>query len=180
MYIVAVQDLSNGFGYIPKVQTFHSLSDAFVHFNKLAYEARFDFPDMTPLVNMEGEFETTVFYDEGNMKGNGRFVILAKDDYIAAKIQDAVDDSDKTQRLITIGANDVKDEHVKVIRFDHHPIIHLRRKEYVTLQYILRRETENGDEVYDVYFRKADNTIYCENLDEVSFDALIGIYLELD
>jgi hypothetical protein len=43
MYIVAVQDLSNGFGYIPKVQTFHSLSDAFVHFNKLAYEARFDF-----------------------------------------------------------------------------------------------------------------------------------------
>ena len=96
------------------------------------------------------------------------------------KIQDAVDDSEATQRLITICVNDIKDEYVKVIRFDNQPIIHMRGKEYVTLQYILRRETENGDEVYDVYFRKADNSIYCENLDEVSFDALIGIYLELD
>jgi len=180
MYIVAVQELSNGFGYVPKVKTFKSLNEAFAHFNKLAYEARFDFPGITPAVKMDSEFETTVFYDEGNMKGNGRFVILAKDDYIALKIQDIVDDSKETQRLITIGVNDVKDEYVKVIRFDHHPIIHLRRKEYATLQYILRRETEDGDEVYDVYFRKADNSIYCENLDEVSFDALIGIYLELD
>ena len=33
MYIVAVQELSNGFGYLPKVQTFKSLNEAFAHFN---------------------------------------------------------------------------------------------------------------------------------------------------
>ena len=180
MYIVAVQELSNGFGYVPKVETFKSLNEAFAHFNKLAYEARFDFPDTIPTVNMDGELETTVFYDEGNMKGNGRFIILAKDDYIAAKIQDAVDKSTDTQRLITIGVSDVKDENVNVIHFDAHPIVHLRGVNYAALQYIIRRTTENGDEVYDVYFRKVDGCFYSENLDEVSFDTLIGIYLELD
>lgn len=179
MYIVAVQELSNGFGCVPQVKTFKSLNEAFVHFNKLAYEARFDFPDTTPTVHMNGEFETSFFYDEDNMKGNGRFVILAKDDYIAEKIQEAVNASTDLQRLITIGVSDVKDEHVKVIHFEHQPIILLRRKEHATLQYILQRKTEDGDEVYDVYFRKTDNTLYCENLDEISFDTLIGIYLEL-
>lgn len=180
MYIVAVQELSNGFGYVPKVKTFKSLNEAFAHFNKLAYEARFDFPGITPAVKMDSEFETTVFYDEGNMKGNGRFVILAKDDYIALKIQDAVDDSEKTQRLITIGVNDVKDENVNVLRFDANPIVHLRGVNYAALQYIIRRTTENGDEVYDVYFRTVNGCLYSENLDEVSFDTLIGIYLEID
>lgn len=180
MYIVAVQELSNGFGYLPKVQTFKSLDEAFAHFNKLAYEARFDFPDTMPTVNMAGEFETTVFYGEENMKGNGRFIILAKDDYIAAKIQDAVDNSTDTQRLITIGVYDVKGENVNVVRFNANPIVHLRGVNYASLQYIIRRTTENGDEVYDVYFRKVDGCFYSENLDEVSFDTLIGIYLELD
>jgi len=180
MYIVAVQELSNGFGYVPKVKTFKSLNEAFAHFNKLAYEARFDFPDSIPTVNMEGEFETTVFYDEENMKGNGRFIILAKDDYIAAKIQDAVDNSIDKQRLITIGVSDMKDENVNVIHFYNNPIVHLRGVNYAALQYIIRRTTENGDEVYDVYFRTVNGCLYSENLDEVSFDTLIGIYLELD
>ena len=180
MYIVAVQELSNGFGYVPKVSTFKSLNDAFAHFNKLAYEARFDFPDVTPFVKMDGDFETSVFYDEENMKGNGRFIILAKDDYIALKIQDVVDDSKVTQRLVTIGVSDVKDENVNVVRFEHNPIVHLRGANYAALLYIIRRVSEDNEEIYDVYFRTVNGCLYSENLDEVSFDTLIGIYLELD
>jgi hypothetical protein len=178
MYIVAVQDLSSGFRRAPKVKIFENLNEAFPQFNKLAYEARFDFPDVTPQVIMYGGLKTSVFYYE-EKKGNGRFVILAKDDYMLATIQNEVDSRAHTQRRIAIEPSSVRYEKVQLYKFSAEPVVQLREKEYGTLQYILRSDDEDGDAVYDVYFRKTDGTVYCENLNEVSLEALIGIYLEM-
>lgn len=178
MYIVATQEVLNGFPYSPKVKTFETLEVAFKEFNKLTFGAQMDYPDSTPQVDINSPDMITYFVDEENQKGNGMFVLLATDDMLTAIIQDRVDNSKQRNELVTIGEKKTIREQVNTIYFSYSCQCKLKDGHFRVAEYIIKRdenpENKTGDELYEVFF---DNG-FCENIEEVSPDTLVSIFLE--